>query len=163
AYAYLQGTQSVRTGVGFQTLLAALIVCGFDIFCSLVVVVAMTVVLFAVVAFPVLAVFGLHHGARHYVTGLGSKAGGMMVSGVLSPAAGGINAKAAQVLLARNANGISLMPIFVLLILPIVLFIIVRKIRAGRVIPRPVLAAAGLVAGNRLLRSGVAAGTAAGI
>src|SRR5262249_21930602 len=162
AYPYLQGTQGVRVGVGGQRLVAALIVGGFDIFCSLVVVVAMMVVLLTVVAFPVMAVVGLHHDARHFVVRPLSRAGGLMISAILYAAAAGIDAKAAQVLLPRN-TGFSALPFFVLLVLPIALFIIVRKIRAGRVIPRPVLAAAGILGANRLVRGVVAAGSAAGI
>jgi len=162
-YPYLQGSQGLeRFGTGFETLLAALIVAGFDILCSLVVIVAMLAVLFTVVFLPALAVVGIHHDMRHLIIGLLSRVFSLLVSAVLWAAAAGLDAKAAQILLTNNLV-LNPLPFVLLALLPIVLFILIRKVQGNRIVPRPVAAGLGLVGAYAWLRHGTAAGVAAGI
>jgi hypothetical protein len=156
AYSYLQGNAGSRVSAGTQALVESVIVAGFDIICSLVVLVAMMAVLLAVIFLPGLAVVGIHHDARHLIVGLFSRIAGRVISAFLWAAAAGVDARASQALLTHNVDPI--LTFFALLFLPIALYVLVRRVRGNHVIPRPVMAAAGYLGARRLLRRGTAAG-----
>jgi hypothetical protein len=162
AYSYLQGNQGNRLGSGVLALVLALIVCTFDVLCSLVIIVAMMMVLLTVIVLPGLAVVGIHHSMRHVLLGLLSRVAGMMISAVLYSAAAGVEAKATQVLLTHNRSTNPL-PFLILAVLPIALFIVIRRTRAHRVLPRPLMALAAYAGLNRGLRRGAAAGVREGM
>ena len=68
AYSAIQGNAESRLAAGVLALLTAVIVCGFDLIASLVVIVALLAVLAGVVMLPGLGVVGMHHRMRHLVT-----------------------------------------------------------------------------------------------
>jgi uncharacterized membrane protein YgcG len=164
-YPVLQGTLGSRIGTGALTLANAAVVCSFDIFASIMIVVALLAVLVATILLPALAVVGLHHGLRQVVTGVLSRVAGMLLSAVLYSAAAGVDIRASQFLLARQntlvtgpgAVGLAQLPgavfivMFIQLALTIALFLAVRYAKTGRVIPRAVLYG-GLLAADLALR-----------
>src|SRR5262245_18560948 len=84
------------------TLANAIIVCGFDNIASLVIIVAMLFVLVVVIFLPALGVGGLHHGRRRALTGVASRAAGLLLSAVLCAAAEGVNLRASAFLLSKE-------------------------------------------------------------
>src|SRR5262249_33903427 len=82
-YPDLQGTQGSWLGIGAVALIDSVIVSAFDIFASLVIVVAELLVLLVTILLPALALVGLHHDLRFAITGLLSRVAGMLGSAVL--------------------------------------------------------------------------------
>jgi hypothetical protein len=172
AYAYLQGTAGGRASTGLLALAAALITCTFDIFASLVVVLAMLSVLVAVVMLPGLAAVGIHDRMRYLITGLASRVAGLLLSGILYAAAAGLDTRATAALLGQPLHmtpaGATTpfvplqLALLLLLLLPIVLWILVRKARGRRVVPRPIYYAASYLGLRRGLRRGTRRGAQVG-
>ena len=138
AYQNLKGTGQSRFGAGLLAAMLAFVVCTFDLYASLVVIMALLSVLMAVIIFPGLAVVGLHHDARNWVTDLLSRVLGLLVAGVLYAAAAGIDSRATVLLLTTHVVPLQ-MAILLLAILPIVLWVLLRRIRNRSLIPRPVM------------------------
>jgi hypothetical protein len=126
------------------------IVCAFDIFASLVIVVAELLVLLVTILLPALALVGLHHDLRFAITGMLSRVAGMLGSAVLYSIAAGVDVRASQFLLpkvgqagqagAADATPAAAFTVMLLqLLMTIALFWAVRKVRTGRMVPAGVL------------------------
>ena len=157
AYQALQGSQVSRIGTGLLAVLLAFVVCTFDLYASLVVIMALLSVLMAVIVFPGLAVVGLHHDMRHWVLGLMSRVAGLLVSAVLYAAASGVDARATILLLSTNAVPRQI-AVLLLALLPIGLWVLLRRIRNMPVIPRPLMMGIGLLGMRRWMRGGAREG-----
>ena len=153
AYQTMQGTRVFRTGAGVLTDVLALVVCSFDLWASLGVIMAMLAVLLAVIILPGLAVVGLHHSMRQWVIGLGSRVGGMLVSGVLYAAAAGVDSRATVLLLSTHVVPLQI-AILILALLPLGLWLLLRRVRNQPVFPRPVMWGLGLLGMRHFMRSG---------
>jgi hypothetical protein len=162
AYQTMQGTRVFRTGAGLLTDVLALVVCSFDLWASLVVIMAMLSVLLAVIILPGLAVVGLHHNMRHLVIGLGSRVGGMLVSGVLYAAAAGVDSRATVLLLSTHVVPLQI-AILILALLPVGLWLLLRRVRNQPVFPRPVMMGLGLLGMRHWMRSGTRSGVEQGL
>ena len=149
-YPDLQGTQGSRLGIGAVALIDSVIVCAFDIFASLVIVVAELLVLLVTILLPALALVGLHHDLRFAITGLLSRVAGMLGSAVLYSIAAGVDVRASQFLLpkvgqagqagAAGATPAAAFTVMLLqLLMTIALFWAVRKVRTGRMVSAGVL------------------------
>jgi hypothetical protein len=122
---------------------------------------ALLSVLMAVIVFPGLAVVGLHHDMRHWVIGLASRVASLLVSAVLYAAAAGIDARATILLLATNAVPRQI-AVLLLALLPVGLWVLLRRIRNKPAIPRPLAMGIGLLGMRHWLRGGAHAGAEAG-
>jgi hypothetical protein len=146
-YPYLQGKQGSRLGIGALTLADSVIVCGFDIFASLVIVVAELLLLLVTVMLPALALVGLHHDTRFAITAMFSRVAGRVASAILYAVAAGLNVRASEFLLSQGnqAAKVTGFPpagfttMLLQLMLTIALFWAVRRVRAGRLVPAAVM------------------------
>jgi hypothetical protein len=153
AYSAIQGNSQSRIGAGFLALLTAVIVCGFDLIASLVVIVALLGVLAGVIMLPALGVVGMHHNMRHLVTGAGSRILGMLINGVLWGAAAGVDQIATKMLLTQNVLP-PVLAMLLLAILPVALWMVIRSLRGRPAVPRVVKRAAMLGLGYAFMRRG---------
>ncbi len=161
AYQVLQGKAGVRIGTAALTVLVAVITCTFDLVASMVIMFALLLVRVSVIVLPAVAVIGLHHSQRHTITGLLTRAAGIMYSAVLWSAAAGVDQIATKALLGNDLLPLPL-ALLLLAILPIALAIAVRKARGRRAIPRPLMVAAGYLGLTRGLRRGAQRGARRG-
>jgi hypothetical protein len=141
AYSYLQGKAGGRAAAGLITLIAALIVCAFDLLASSVVIIAILAVMVAVILLPGFAVFGLHESMRGLIAGLVSRVGGMLLTGLLYAAAGGIDIRATAALLGSPAIPMPI-ALLMLLLLPLTLILLMRMARGKPPVPRILVGAA---------------------
>ena len=151
AYQTLQGNAGTRIGAGALALLLAVITCTFDLWASLMVILALLSVLLAAVVFPGVAVVGLNYDMRQWVIGLGSGVLRRLVRAVLYAAAAGIDGRATSLLLNNGAVPVQ-MAILLLAILPFGLWLLIRGLSGQPAVPRPFLAYAGLIGLRRLTR-----------
>lgn len=156
-YSAIQGNANGRIGAGLLALLTAIIVCGFDLIASLVVIAALLAVLAGVILLPGIGVAGMHHGMRHLITGTGSKIFGMLVNGVLWAAAAGIDQVATRALLTQTVLPQAL-ALLLLAVLPVALWMLLRKLRGRPAIPKLARRAAMLGLGYAAMRRGARRG-----
>lgn len=156
AYQILTGNSLNRIGTGALAAVTAVIVCTFDILASLVVVCALLGILAGTVMLPAIGVAGMHHGLRHLVTGLGSRILGMQLNGILWAAAAGIDQVATRTLLTQNTLPLPL-TLLLLAVLPVALWLTIRRLRGRPAIPAAGKKAVMMVAGWKMFRQGTRA------
>ena len=157
AYEVLTGNSLDRMGAGFLAVLTAVIVCTFDVIASLVVITALLGVLAGTVLLPAVGVAGMHHRLKHLITGLGSRILGMLLNGILWGAAAGVDEVATRALLTQNILPLPLV-LLVLAILPLALWLIIRRLRGRQPIPPAARRLVMMGLGYRLLRGGARRG-----
>ena len=157
AYSVLTGNSMDRLGAGALAVVTALIVCTFDILASLVVVIALLGVLAGTVMLPAVGAAAMHHRMRHLVIGIGSWVLGMLINAVMWAAAAGVDEVATRALLTQNIMPLQ-MVLLLLAVLPIALWMIIRRLRGRDAIPRPVRRLLMLGVASQLLHRGVRSG-----
>jgi hypothetical protein len=157
AYEVLTGNSLDRMGAGFLAVVAAVIVCTFDVIASLVVIAALLAVLAGTVLLPAVGVGGLHHRLQHLITGLGSQVLRMLLNAVLWAAAAGVDQVATRALLTQNVLPLPL-TLLVLAMLPIALWLLIRRLRGRQPIPPMARKLVMMALGYKLLRGGARRG-----
>ncbi|WP_327591296.1 hypothetical protein OHA25_60190 (plasmid) [Nonomuraea sp. NBC_00507] len=136
AYQYLTGEGTNRAATGLMALIAAVVVSFFDLVASLAVVFALITVRMVVIILPLLLVVGLHLPGAHVLKQALQATAGSVLSALLYAVGSGLSGLLARELLGRDAQINLPSALLLYLILTVVLFVVIRRIRGNNVFPR---------------------------